>query len=229
MENQETNPILLPGAIVVAGALVALAVYFGGTPSGQVADLDNSANQDVEILPVSEEDHLLGSRDAEIVIIEYSDTECPFCKTFHNTMKEVMNTYQGKVAWVFRHFPIQSLHQRAKKEAEATECVAELAGEQAFWTYLDKIFTLTNSNDSLDPNLLPTIAGEMGIDTSAFNTCLTSGRYTAKIEASIAEAVKAGARGTPYPIIMNVKTGEQIILRGAEPLTSVKEHIDSLL
>ncbi len=229
MENQETNPILLPGAIVVAGALVALAVYFGGTPSGQVAGLDNTANKDVEILPLSEEDHVLGPRDAEIVIIEYSDTECPFCKNFHNTMNEVMSAYQGKVAWVFRHFPIQSLHQLAKKEAEATECVAELGGEQAFWTYLNKIFATTNSNDSLDPKLLPTLAAEMGIDVSAFNTCLTSGRYTGAIDESIAEAVKAGARGTPYPIIMNVKTGEQIILRGAEPLTNVKQQIDSLL
>ncbi len=228
MENKETNPILLPGAIVVAGALVALAVYFGGTPSG------NTANQPVgevkvEVKKISNDDHVLGPRNAEIVIIEYSDTECPFCKIFHNTMKDVMASYDGKVAWVFRHFPIQNLHKLAKKEAEATECAAELGGNEAFWTYLGKIFTLTNSNDSLDPAILPRIAAEMGLDSEAFNTCLSSGRYSAKIDASIEEAVKSGARGTPFPVIMNTKTGEQIVVRGAEPFANMKGYIDSLL
>lgn len=226
MQNEQTpNKFLVPGAIVVAGALVALAIYSGGTS----APVRNTAENAPTTIPaVRAEDHYLGSADAEIVIVEYSDTECPFCKNFHFTMKQVLQTYPDKVAWVYRHFPIPSLHERAMKEAEATECAAELGGNQAFWKYLDEIFIRTNSNDSLDPSELPIIAGDIGLNVSNFNTCLNSGRYTEKVQKSMEEAVKSGARGTPYPTIIT-KDGKQTTLRGAEPFESVKAKIDSLI
>lgn len=226
MQNEQTpNKFLVPGAIVVAGALVALAIYSGGTS----APVRNTAENTTTSIPaVRAEDHYLGSADAEIVIVEYSDTECPFCKNFHFTMKQVLQAYPDKVAWVYRHFPIPSLHERAMKEAEATECAAELGGNQAFWKYLDEIFIRTNSNDSLDPSELPRIAGDIGLNVSNFNTCLNSGRYTEKVQKSMEEAVKSGARGTPYPTIIT-SDGEQITLRGAEPFESVKAKIDSLI
>jgi protein-disulfide isomerase len=222
-----SNKYLVPLAIVVAGVLVAGAIYYGDK-SGAPYAAPTENKPAGEVAPLSENDHILGASDAELIIYEYSDTECPFCKVFHNTMKEVMRTYEGKVAWVYRHFPIASLHARATREAEATECAAELGGNTGFWKYIDEVFAITNSNDSLDPAELPKIAGRVGLDTAAFTTCLDSGRHSASVQKSIEDAVKAGARGTPYSVIVS-KSGEQLVINGAEPLANVKLKIDSLL
>ncbi len=225
MEQEHSNKFLIPAAIIVAGGLVAAAIYMGGSATPSVA---GAGQQNADVPAVSSKDHLLGDPNAPIVIVEYSDTECPFCKVFHNTIKQVVASYDGKVAWVYRHFPIPQLHSRAMKEAEAIECVASLGGEGLFWKYLDKIFATTNSNDSLDPALLPLMAEDLGVDTAAFNSCLSSGRYTSKIKDSMEEAVEIGARGTPYSIII-AKDGRQTIVNGAEPMDTVKAKIDALL
>ncbi len=106
--------------------------------------------------PVTEKDHISGNPGAELLIIEYSDPECPFCKKFHETMTQAMNEYgkSGKVAWVYRHFPLDSIHSRARREAEAIECAGELGGNDKFWAYLNKLMEITPSNNQLDPKLL---------------------------------------------------------------------------
>src|SRR3989344_279096 len=126
--NPPTPPskFLVPSAIVIAGGLIALAIYFGGSTPRLDSGQANSPTTDIDIAPVTEKDHIMGSRNAALVIVEYSDTECPFCKVFHNTMQEVVKEYKGEVAWVYRQFPIAQLHSKATKEADATECAAEL-------------------------------------------------------------------------------------------------------
>jgi len=230
MEPNQQNTFTIPLAIIVAGGLVAAAIYFGAGSSNPTPIANNTDTQavDINLVSVTEKDHIIGDRNAELVIIEYSDTECPFCKTFHKTMKEVVQNYDGKVAWVYRHFPIAQLHSKASKEAEATECAAELGGNQAFWKYLDKIFETTNSNNSLDPNELPKIATAIGLDGNAFNACLSSSRYAELVKKSVEEAIKAGALGTPYSVIVT-RDGQKILINGAEPLTMVKTKIDGLL
>ena len=231
MEQNTSNKFLIPLTIIVAGGLIAAAIYFGGS-SQPTTDPSTSSGQatnaEIDIVPVTEKDRIIGSRDAALVIVEYSDTECPFCKTFHKTMKEVVQTYGGEVAWVYRHFPIAQLHTKAAKEAEATECAAELGGNQVFWNYIDKLFETTNSNDSLDPSELPKIATAVGLDEASFNTCLSSGRHAELVKKSVEEAIKAGALGTPYSVII-AKDGRKVVINGAEPLTSVKIKIDALL
>lgn len=227
--EQSTNKFLIPLAIIVAGGLVAAAIYFGTTPSRPLITPPAGTSTDkIDIPPVTAKDHIIGSRSAELVIVEYSDTECPFCKSFHNTMKEIVNSYGGKVAWVYRHFPIVQLHTKAPKEAEATECANEFGGNQVFWNYIDKLFETTNSNNSLDLSQLPVIAKAVGLDETAFNTCLSSGKYTGFIQKSVEEAIKAGALGTPYSVIV-AKDGRMVVINGAEPLISVKIKIDDLL
>ncbi len=232
MEQSPSNKHLIPLAIIAAGGLIASAIYFGGdsavSPANVASDTNNPDINQIEIAPVTAADHILGNRNVPLVVIEYSDTECPFCKIFHSTMHQVVNTYDGRVAWVYRHFPIAQLHSKASKEAEATECAAELGGNQAFWNYTDKLFETTNSNNSLDPSELPKIARVVGLDETAFNTCLSSGKYAELVKKSVEEAVKAGARGTPHSIII-ARDGRKVIINGAEPLASVKAKLDSLL
>ncbi len=112
--------------------------------------------KDLKLDPVTDKDHIAGNAQADIIIVEYSDTECPFCKKFHETMIQVMDEYgkSGKVAWVYRHFPLDALHKKARKEAEATECAAELGGNDKFWEYLNLMMKITPANDQLDLNLL---------------------------------------------------------------------------
>ncbi len=222
----ENNKFIVPLAILVAGALIAGAIYAGGAK--QPTTVKNEVNSEVKLVPVSAKDHLLGSRSAEIIIVEYSDIECPFCKIFHNTMNQIMKDYDGQVAWVYRHLPIPQLHSKAIKEAEATECVAELGGNLAFWQYLDKLFETTGSNDSLDLAQLPILAKAVGVNEQAFNTCLSSGKYTEAVKASAAEGFASGARGTPFSIIM--KDGKQVgSINGAEPLANIKAKLDAIL
>lgn len=97
-------------------------------------------SKDVKIRPVTSDDHIVGNINAKIVIVEYSDLDCPFCKSFHNTMHRVVKESNGDVAWVYRHYPITQLHPNAYQKAEATECAWEQGGNTAFWKYADKVF-----------------------------------------------------------------------------------------
>src|SRR5689334_2607197 len=91
-EPKESSKFLIPAAIIVAGALVAGAIYAGGTKA-PVTRNQQPTNTEVKIVPVSNEDHIVGSRNAKVVIVEYSDTECPFCKVFHGTMRQIVTQY----------------------------------------------------------------------------------------------------------------------------------------
>ena len=107
------------------------------------------SNYTGNVPPINEKDHIIGNPNAEIIIIEYSDFECPFCKTHHATLKKIVEEYDGQVAWVFRHYPILQLHPNAFEKAVASECVSQIKGEDAFWEYTDLLFNLLKT--SQDP------------------------------------------------------------------------------
>ncbi len=231
----DTNKFAIPFAIIIAGGLIAGAVFLASKNSPKnvaVAPTVNTqqAGSAANIRPVSSDDHILGSPDAEVVIVEYSDTECPFCKVFHSTLRRIINEYakDGKVAWVYRHFPISQLHSKAPKEAEAIECASSLGGQTKFWEYTNMVYDKTNSNNSLDAAQLPVFAKAVGIDVDAFNTCLSSGKFQAKVQADYDEGVKAGGRGTPYSVLIT-KDGVKTPIEGAIPYESLKSTIDALL
>jgi len=234
MEKQTTlQKLSVPLAIVIAGALIAGALYFSGNKSNKTAptaQIPAAVSAD-GMRPVDDTDHILGNPKAKLVIVEYSDTECPFCKQFHNTMKRIMDTYgkDGKVAWVYRHFPIDQLHSKARKQAEATECAADQGGNDKFWAFTNRLYEVTPSNNGLQDSQLPIIAKDVGLDVNTFNTCLSSGKFSAKVEADYQDALKAGARGTPYSLIITKKDGTKIPINGAQPYDSLKSTIDLLL
>lgn len=222
----------VPIAIVIAGVLIAGALYYSNQkgPTNVAKNTPDTTGERVSMRPVTSSDHMLGNPDADLIIVEYSDTECPYCKVFHTTMLRVMNEYgkDGKVAWVYRHFPIEQLHSKARKEAEATECAYELGGNEKFWEYINTLYKITNSNDSLDASELPKIASAVGLDVNAFNSCLSSGKYAEKVEADYQDAISAGGQGTPNSIIIS-KDGTQTPIKGALPYENLKDIIDALL
>ncbi len=226
--KDKNNSQLVPLSIIVAGLLVAGAVYFGGNraPAGSLAET-KPANAVGVVAPITAKDHILGNRNAQIVIVEYSDFDCRWCKIFHPTMHQVVSTYGDKVAWVYRHLPLVRPDSGTKK-AEASECATDQGGNDAFWKYADKIFEMTPSGGALELDQLPVIASSLGLDVNLFNTCLSSGKYTSKIQADVVAAGKAGARGTPYSVIL-VKGKSVGTINGAQPFDTVKAQIDALI
>lgn len=159
--------------------------------------------------PISASDHIKGSLSAPVKIVVYSDLECPYCKFFHFELMEAYKEFgpSGQLAIVFRHFPIDSLHSKARTEAQAAECIAEIGGNDKFWLFLDKLFAETPSNNGLNLDRLPALAEMVGINLEAFQNCLDANKYANKIESSVLEAEKIGAQGTPYSVVIT-KTGK---------------------
>ncbi|MDP3973290.1 MAG: DsbA family protein [Candidatus Daviesbacteria bacterium] len=182
---------------------------------------------DVEKL--RDNDHVKGERSARILLIEYSDLECPFCKRFHPTAQQALDQYNGQVAWVYRHFPLDQLHPKADKEAEAVECANELGGNDGFWALTDKIYEVTPSNNGLNLDDLPKLATEVGLDQTKFKTCLDSGKYAQYVEDDYQSGIKAGVNGTPGNILLDTKSGKTVSVPGAVPFEQLKSAVDSLL
>lgn len=202
---------------------------------GQIAAADNKAaggNEYTEpagtVAPITDRDHSRGPANAQITLIEYSDFECPFCKKFHATMKEVFDAYPGKIKWIYRHYPL-SFHANAGKEAEAAECAYELGGHDKFWQYSDKVYERTTSNGTgFALADLPKLAVELGLNKAAFEKCLNSNKYASYVAKSLQDGQTAGVRGTPGTIILSAK-GEPLLVKGALPLNMMKDLVDKAL
>lgn len=180
------------------------------------------------IPPVSERDHIRGNPNAQILLVEYSDFECPYCKSFHSTMKQVLTEYKDQVAWVYRHFPLSS-HANAQKEAEAAECAAQLGGDEAFWSYADTLFKRTEGGGTgfAQDQLVP-LAQELGLDGSLFKDCLDSGRHSQYVKDSMAGGENAGIGGTPGTVLLT-KDGRRESIPGALPFETVKQIVEANL
>jgi len=234
-KKKKEDNLSIPLAIVFAGVLIAGAIIFSEktapaavalpveAPARQQAGAD-AENAPVELLALKADDHILGNPNADVLIIEYSDTECPFCKRFHETMLQVMAQYgkSGQVAWVYRHFPLDQLHPKARKEAEALECAGELGGNNGFWKYTDRLYEITPANNGLNESQLPEIAAYAGLDVAAFSKCLASGKFAERVNRDFESGANIGVRGTPYSVVWNRKTGKQLPLNGAYPFENVK-------
>lgn len=222
----------IPAAIVIGFGLIALSVYFSGgnSPAAVAVDEATTTKADLsKIAPVTADDHIRGNPNAPLVIVEYSDFDCPFCQNFHGTMKKIMDEYgpSGDVAWVYRNMPLTSLHPSAMHLAEAGECVAELGGNDAFWKFADMIFGERAQNEPTNIARLPEFAESAGVDKTAFEECVDSGRHQADIDADTDNAIAIGAQGTPYSVIL---AGDQkMVINGAQPYEWVKPLIDGLL
>ncbi len=230
--------LLIIGAFFL-GSLVTKVQYLEkGTTQPQVAGAQAPQNQPVQqpqaqqptgkIKPVADNEHIRGNKNAKITLVEYSDFECPFCKTFHPTTQDILKTYGDKVRLVYRHFPLP-FHQNAQKEAESSECIAELGGNDAFWNFADKVFERTTSNglgfalDKLGP-----LAAELGLDQAKFQSCLDSGKYTKLVQDEQADGTAGGVNGTPTTFIVDAKGKNQMIV-GAQPIAAFKTAIDAAL
>lgn len=225
-----TLPMALKGAGFAGGGdgdVVAAKPAGGQVAGAQLPAADDPNNPPAgQVKPVSKADHIKGDfAKADVFLIEYSDMECPFCKRFHPTMEQVVQAYGTKVAWVYRHFPL-SFHANAQKEAEASECVAELGGNTAFWKFTDLIYERTTSGGTgFALADLPALARESGVNEAKFKSCLDSGKYAQKVQQDMTEGQQAGVTGTPGTVLLT-RSGETRIISGAQPFEQVKATLD---
>lgn len=169
-----------------------------------------------------DDDPVLGDPNAPVTMIEFSDYQCPFCGRFWSqTLPQLKKDYidTGKVKFVYRDFPLTSIHQWAQQAAEAAECVRKVAGgsDEAYFKMHDKIFA---NQHSLNTDNLKAWAKELGYDISS---CLDNGEMRSEVQKDLADAQAAGGRGTPYFVI----NGKPV--SGAQPYAVFKQVIDAEL
>lgn len=135
----------------------------------------------------------LGGTEAAVVIIEFSDFQCPFCKQAQGTLKKLLQTYGDKVRLVFKHLPLE-IHPESFSSAQAAFCAGE---QKSFWQYHDALF----ASDSLSPEKLKRIAADLGLDLPRFTACLESEQSRAAVLRDVREAGRLGIKGTPTFIV----------------------------
>lgn len=231
--SQKSHPAI-PIAIVLGFTMIALAIFFTGKGSSTDAvtaeDLATTTPNMTGIpRQVDSSDYIKGNPNAPILIIEYSDYDCPYCKQYHTTLKQIMDEYgvNGRVGWVYRQFPIGKLHPNSPKVSEAALCVGSIGGNDAFWKFSDMIFENRELDEQTNPVKLPEYAVEAGVEAAAYDACVSSGKMTSEVEKSVEDAFNIGARGTPYTVIM--VGSEQAVINGAQSYETVKSILDNLI
>lgn len=241
--------------VVVLVILIAIASFFAGS---YITNLDSdkltksylndviskleskiesnvkSPNQpDSKPMKISiDDDPMKGNPDAKITIIEFSDYECPFCGRFYaNTLPLIEENYinTGLVNFVYRDFPIQSIHDNALPAALATEC-ADDQGD--FWPYHNMIFDNKSTWEKINGvDLLKEFeqyAVVLGLNTEEFNSCLESGKHLEEVKKDLQDGRDYGVTGTPGFFVGNDELG-YVELKGAQPFESFQRVIDGML
>jgi protein-disulfide isomerase len=199
-------------------------------PSVPSAPTQPAAPSPLAVPPINaSNDHIRGSKDAKVAVIQYSDFECPFSKRVQPTYKQIEEKYGDKVMVVYRHFPL-GFHENAQKESEASECVAEIGGNDAFWKFLDGIYEKTTSNGTgfAIADLAP-LAKTVGVDEAKFKACLDSGKYAQKVKDEEEKGAAGGVDGTPGNFVVNMKSQKSLAVTGAVPFSEFQTAIDQML
>lgn len=172
-----------------------------------------------------DDDPFLGDKDAPLTIVEWSDYQCPFCGRFRSqTLDQIKSQYidTGKVKFVYRDFPLDSIHPNARPAAIAAECAHD---QDKFWEYHDKLFadlSAWGSNPAAN-DVFKGYAKDLGLDESEFGDCVDSRKYDAEVSKDLSDGSANGISGTPGFIVGNQR------LSGAQPFASFQAAIDAQL
>lgn len=225
----------IPAAIVVAGLIIAGAIFF--TNKGKDTSTDTNANPDTanqEEFPaatttIGDSPYLGDIKKAKVALVEYTDFQCPYCArhasdTEPSIIKDYVDT--GKIIYVVRSFPLDFHGQIAIDSANAALCVNEIGGDSKFFDYYKLIFEKASTAE------LATIAQGLNINMDKYNTCMTENRYQDQITQDMADGAAAGVQGTPgFVIGVLDKDGnvEGKLIAGAYPYESFQAIIDEML
>ncbi|OGC44213.1 hypothetical protein A2400_02320 [candidate division WS6 bacterium RIFOXYB1_FULL_33_14] len=233
----DLDSIAVPGAIILAGIIIAGAIFFtnkGNTPAVDGTDdaANPTANQEefpVAETTISDSPYLGDIKKAKVAIVEYTDYQCPYCgrhasETKPSIIKDYVDT--GKVIYVVRNFPLDFHGQIAIDTANAALCVDELSGASKFFEFYAKAFSQT------DTDALKAIAKDLGVNMSKYDTCMSENRYKDAIDADMADGSKAGVQGTPGFVIGVLDKDGNVkgkLIAGAYPYESFQSILEEYL
>lgn len=202
--------------------------------NGAIEEIDDSLA--LENIPdINDDDHVLGAEKADVVMISYLDFQCSFCHRWHPTFNTLVEKYGDQISFAYRHFTLGFTY--SDQLAQASECVAEYGGEEAFWKFTDtiyekltdeSIYTLENGNPTITVGSILTIAANSGASSDEVLACLESEEKAAVVEAMKQGAVSAGIGGTPATVIISKNAGRELI-GGALPIEEVEEILEKHL
>ena len=218
------STFLLIAVVVIGGGFFMFTGNGGssGTTGAVIQQPTQQPSAPSAVSASADDDPFLGDENAPVTIIEFSDYQCPFCARFWSqTLPLLKSTYidTGKVKFVYRDFPLSSIHPTAQAAAEAAECVRDEAGgsNEVYFEYHDKIFA---NQASLSESSLKQCAQELGYN---IYSCLSSGKFRSEVLKDLDDAQSAGGRGTPFFVINGIP------LSGAQPFSVFQQTIESEL
>ncbi len=216
----------VPIAILVAGIILSFGIYL--QRSGQV---EGSVTADNSLLhPISEQDHIIGSPAAPVVLIEYADIDSSYSKTFQRTLEQLSTDYAagGQFAWVYRHLPLIDQHIYSAQHAEAAECIASLGGPQIFWRFISALNSAAPGDLQFDPKNYSSVVSSLGIVPEAFNACMSDHTFQNRVGDDFENGIAIGAGGSPFSVLL-VKGQPPITINGSVPYDGLKKIIDQAI
>lgn len=217
----------VPVAILLGGALIAVAIYVSmDGPWPPWANAAAHGNPSL-VRPVDPADHILGNPGAKAFIVEYCDFSSDYCKGFHETMNELiaMEGADGTVAWAYREFPLKT-DGPARDLARAAECAGKVGGNDAFFKFAGELY----DNQPVDSKQFGALAEKAGVGSDAFAQCYADAadQVDARISADRQNALAVGAIGTPYSLIV-ISGRAPIVIDGAYSYDALKQVLDQAL
>jgi len=217
-QQRITYALIIAGIVLLAGFVVLLPSL---APVGEITLPDPFDYP-------SPDDHAMGDPDAPVVIEEYSDFQCPFCRRFHDdTLPQIVETYvrTGKVYFVYRHFPVVDRTDPAQESHRAAAAAVCAARQNRFWDYHDVLFANQTGENigNFTDRRLEAMADRLGLEMGSFRDCLASRDAAAAVNADQALALQQGLTSTPSFLI----NGKPLI--GAQPFEAFQQVIEAEL
>ena len=224
-----TTPMaIIIAAVIISGGLMGYGyITQGGSPSP-------SAKSAFTGKPIEDTDFIFGKESSKVIVVEYSDPECPFCVQVSPTIKKLRADYGDKVAFVYRHFPLTQIHKNAFDESRAIACAGKIGGTEKFYEYIDALFgyKMSKQTTQLPSTGKDDLARGVGLDQKAFTDCMT-GKVTAQtVTDSINDGIAAGVQGTPSTfVLLKTRKGYEVVsmIDGARPYEYFKTVLDQAL
>lgn len=226
----------VPVSILLGLSIIAVSIFLSfGLPNLKAAM--NASNKvagetapppapDTPPPPTADDDPILGSPDAPVTLIEFSDFQCPFCrKLWREALPEIKKNYidTGKAKLVYRDFPLSAIHPSAQAAAEAGECADD---QGRFWEMHDKIYAEQDKKGQgtiqFTVSDIKKWAGQIGLNMPEFEACLDSQKYKAEVEKDATDGQAAGVTGTPGTFV----NGR--LIKGAVPFRDFSQAIDEI-
>ena len=196
---------IIAGIIGVSAILLVGAAWGFSKKSQQPVELEQVSESQMDML-VREDSWQVATASAQVQIVEFSDLQCPACRSAHPKIKTLLEEYPEEIAYVYRHFPLDQTHPRAKLAAQA----AEAGGEQGkFFEMVDLLFE--NQKEwagSKEPEaVIGGLALELGLDLDTFNQSVDDGKFDGKIKQGQADGLALGVNSTPTFFVNGVNVG----------------------